>query len=54
MVEAARVMGFSEDKVNGFSDVNEALADQYLRKETFFSPRHPRSASLIFFVKELH
>ncbi len=53
MVEAARVMGFSEDKIEQFNDVNEALAvlGPVLKKGDVLLAKASRSAQLDIFVK---
>ena len=53
MVEAARVMGFSEDKIEQFSDVNEALSvlGPVLAQGDVLLAKASRSAQLDIFVK---
>ena len=53
MVEAARVMGFSEDKIEQFSDVNEALTvlGPVLKRGDVLLAKASRSAQLDIFVK---
>ena len=53
MVEAARVMGFSEDKIEQFSDVNEALTvlGPVLAQGDVLLAKASRSAQLDIFVK---
>ena len=53
MVEAARVMGFSEDKIEQFGDVNEALTvlGPVLAQGDVLLAKASRSAQLDIFVK---
>ena len=53
MVEAARVMGFSEDKIEQFNDVNEALTvlEPVLKQGDVLLAKASRSAQLDIFVK---
>ena len=53
MVEAARVMGFSEDKIEQFSDVNEAFTvlGPVLKRGDVLLAKASRSAQLDIFVK---